>query len=37
MVYSGTAVLFFFLMGAGFGALAHKFYQELDDEGGGDD
>lgn len=34
-MFSGTATLFFFIFGAIFGILGHKFYLEMDD--GGDD
>lgn len=30
-MYSGTAVLFFFILGICFGALAHKIRKDLDD------
>lgn len=34
-MYSGGAVLFFFLMGVFFGILAYRFYQDCDDNNGG--
>lgn len=33
-MYSGAATLFFFILGVAFGVLGHKFYQEMDDDGG---
>lgn len=31
-MFSGTATLFFFVLGVVFGVLGHKFYEEMDEE-----
>lgn len=31
-MYSGTATLFFFILGIVFGVLGHKFYEEMEDK-----
>ena len=33
-MYSGTATLFFFILGVNFGIIAHKLYSETNDDGG---
>lgn len=31
-MYSGTATLFFFILGIVFGVLGHKFFEEMEDD-----